>query len=170
MTAAMVRWSPVELPRAAPIGQGFQIPVIAGGFIVIATFLISAPAIWEVAKLGPSPGPALGGRSTPRRFAEQLIVALEIAIAMTLVAGSALMGRTILALRDANPGWRTDHLLAAQIVLPSSGYREPHQIRQFYETLLDRLRATPGVVSVAASSALPASPMGIGIDFPIQVP
>jgi predicted permease len=160
----------VELPRAATIGHGFQIPIIAGGFVVIATLLISAPAIWEVARLRLSPSAAMGARSTSRHFAERLIVALEIAVAVTLVAGSALMGRTILALRDANPGWRTDHLLAAQIVLPSSGYREPHQIRQFYETLLDRLRATPGVVSVAASSALPASPMGIDIDLPIQVP
>ena len=39
------------------------------------------------------------------------------------------MARTLLALRDANPGWKTDHLLAAQIFLPKSGYREPHQVR-----------------------------------------
>jgi hypothetical protein len=59
-------------------------------------------------------------RTTARRFAAQLIVALEIAVALTLVAGSSLMARTIVALRDANPGWKTDHLLAAQIFLPQS--------------------------------------------------
>ena len=170
MIAILLPLSPIELPRAAAIGRGMQIPIIAGGAIVLATLLISLPAAFEVLRLRLSSNAALGARSTSRRFAAQLIVALEVAIAVTLVAGSSLMGRTILALRDANPGWKTDHLLAAQLLLPQSSYREPHQFRQFYESLLERLSAAPGVVSVAASSALPAAPLGIDMDFPIQVP
>jgi putative ABC transport system permease protein len=170
MIEAFLRLSPVELPRAASIGHGWQIPAAAALAVVAATILISVPAAWETARLRFQLHSAVGARSTGRRFAGQLIVALEIAIALTLVVGSGLMARTILALRDANPGWKTDHLLAAQILLPRSGYRDPHQIGQFFNAFVERLRATPGVVSVAASSALPAAPMGVDIDLPIQVP
>src|SRR4029077_5726845 len=137
----LLRLSTVELPRAAAIGHGAQIPIVAGASIVIAALLVSLPSVWEVVRLRVSLDAAIGARSTSRRFAGQLIVGLEIAVALTLVAGSGLMARTILALRDANPGWRTDHLLAAQIFLPKSSYREPHQVRQFYETFIERLRA-----------------------------
>jgi putative ABC transport system permease protein len=170
MIGAVLRFSPVELPRAATIGQGFQIPIVAGSLILIAALLIAIPAAWEVVRLKLGPNAAVGVRSTSRRFARQLIVALEIATALMLVAGSGLMARTILALRDANPGWKTDHLLVAPIMLPENNYREPHQIRQFFETLIERLRATPGVVSVAASSSVPAAPIGADVDLPIQVP
>lgn len=170
MIESLLRLSPVELPRAAAIGRGFQIPIIAGALIVVAALLVSMPAAWEVARSKLSLNAAIGARGTSRRFARQLIVALEIAIALTLVAGSGLMARTILALRDANPGWKTDHVLVASVMLPQNNYREPHQIRQLFETLVERLRATPGVVSVAASSSVPASPVGVDIDLPIQVP
>ncbi len=170
MIQALMRLSPIELPRGATIGQGFEIPLVALGLIAIATLLISVPPAWEVGKSRLGLDTARGTRgSTSRRFARQLIVTLEIALALTLLAGSGLMARTMLALRDANPGWKTDHLLASQIFLPKNGYREKHQMQAFFETFVERLRAMPGVVSVAASSAMPAGPMGIDFDLPIQV-
>ena len=169
MIEALLRWSPVELPRAAAIGRGFQIPIVTILLIVVSALLVSMPAAWEVARAKLALN-AAGTRSTSRRFARQLIVALEIAIALTLVTGSGLMARTVLALRDANPGWKTDHLLATVIVLPRNNYREKHQIRQFFETFIERLRAMPGVVSVAASSAVPTAPIGADIELPIQIP
>ena len=171
MVAALVRMSPVELPRGAAIGHGFQIPIVAAGLIVIAALLISLPPAWEVARSKLGLDTARGTRgSTSRRFARQLIVTAELAIALTLLAGSGLMARTMVALRGASPGWRTDHLLAAQIYLPKQRYREPYQIQRFFETFIERLRATPGVAAVAASSALPAGKTGIDFDLPIQVP
>jgi putative ABC transport system permease protein len=166
----LMRLSPVELPRAAAVGAGLQVPLIAAMLSLVAAILVSLPAAWEVgrAKLGVTA--PIGARSTSRRFAKQLIVAIEVAIALTLVAGSSLMAFTILALRDANPGWKSDHLLVATVVLPRKTYREPHQIQQFFETFIERLRATPGVVSVSASSSVPATPIGADVDLPIQVP
>jgi predicted permease len=170
MIAMLVRWAPVELPRASALGHGLQVPVAAALSTVIAALLVSGPALWEVARRMRHSNASSGGRSTSRRLAGQLVVALQIGTALTLVAGAGLMARTLLALRDANPGWKTDHLLAAQISLPASTYREPPQARQFYETFIERLRQTPGAVSVAASSALPAEPMGVDVEVPIEVP
>lgn len=170
MIEALLRLSPIELPRAATVGRGLQIPLVAGGLVAVAALLVSAPAAWEVARSKLAMNAVVGARTTSRRFARQAIVAVEIAIALTLVAGAGLMARTIVALRDTNPGWRSDNVLAAVVALPRNKYREPQQMRQFFETLIERLRATPGVVSVGASSSLPAVPVGADVDLPIQVP
>ncbi len=170
MIDTVVGMSPVELPRAAAIGAGFQIPVIAGVLIGIAALLVSVPAAWEVARARIGVSDATGTRSTSRRFARQVIVAIEVAVALTLVVGSVLMVRTIVALRDADPGWRSDHVFVATIALPRTTYRQPHQMRQFFESFVDRLRVTPGVVSVAASSSVPATPIGADVDLPIELP
>jgi putative ABC transport system permease protein len=170
MIAMLVRWAPVDLPRASALGHGMQVPVVAGMSTVVAALLVSAPALWEVGRRMRRWHASSGGRTTSRRLAGQLVVAVQIATALTLVAGAGLMARTLLALREANPGWKTDHLLAAQISLPAFNYREPQQAKQFYETFIERLRETPGAVSVAASSALPAEPMGLDVELPIEVP
>lgn len=166
----LLQVSPVELPRSAVIGHGFQIPLLAAGLVAIATLLIALPPAWEVTRSKAGLDVARGARSTSRRFAREFIVTLELAIALTLLAGSGLMVRTMLALRNANPGWKTDHVLAAQVFLPKANYRQPPQIKQFYENFIAGLQATPGVVSVGASSAMPAGPMGADFDLPIQVP
>ncbi len=166
---ALVRFSPIELPRAAAIGRGMQVPIVAAVLSLVAAILISLPAAWEVGRAKLSVG-SIGTRTTTRRFAKQLIVAVEVAVALTLIAGSSLMAFTMLALRDSNPGWKSDHVLVATIALPRKAYREPHQIQQFFETLINRLRADPGVVSVGASSSVPATPIGADVDLPVQVP
>ncbi len=171
MIETLLRLSPIELPRGASIGHGWQIPIVAAGLIIIAAILISLPPAWEVARSKLSLDTARGTRATTsRRFARQLIVTLELAIALTLLAGAGLMARTMLALRDANPGWKTDHVLASEIFLPPRNYKDVPKIQHFFETFVERLRATPGVVSVAASSAVPADKMGIDFDVTIQMP
>lgn len=170
LIVALLHLSPVELPRAATIGTGLQIPAIALVLLLVTTLLISLPAAWEVVRARLSLVPTQETRSTSRRFARQLIVTLQMAVALTLLAGAGLMTRSMLALRDADPGWKTDHLLVGQVFLPRRTYQTPPQMQQFFENFMQRLRGVPGVVSVAASSAVPATPLGIDVDLPIQVP
>jgi putative ABC transport system permease protein len=170
MVEVLVRLTPFELPRGGELGHGIQIPLIVAVLILITALVVSALPAWEVAKAKQGPEISRGSRSTSRRFARQLIATFEIAIALTLLAGSGLMARTMLALRDANPGWNTSHLLAAQIYLPKRRYHQPHEVQQVFETFIERLRNTPGVTSVAASSALPTGKTGIDFDLPVQLP
>lgn len=170
LIALLVRLSPVELPRAAALGQGLQIPLIVTVLAALVALLISLPAAWEVARTRLTLASEQENRSTSRALARQLIVSLQVAVALTLLAGAGLMARTMLALRHADPGWRSDHLLVGQIFLPRREYQDPQKMQQFFENFIERLRAAPGVVAVAGSSAVPATPMGVDVDMPIQVP
>jgi putative ABC transport system permease protein len=103
-----------------------------------------------------------------RRTLEVLVV-VEVALALVLLIGAGLMSRTFAELMAVDPGFRRDNLLAANVYLPETLYPEDHQKTEFYRRLVERIEATPGVVSVGAVTALPMDYAGIDFSLPYQV-
>lgn len=93
--------------------------------------------------------------SFSRRRLRSLLVVSEIALALMLLVGSGLMIRSFLQLQRVDPGFNPDGVLAAQIVLPQSKYREAARVGAFHQQLLQRLQALPGVESASISMSLP---------------
>jgi putative ABC transport system permease protein len=85
-----------------------------------------------------------------------LLVVTEVALALVLLTGAGLMVAGFRRLANANLGFERRNVLTFQIALPESKYRQPAQVREFYEQLVERLGALPGVESAAASLTLPA--------------
>ncbi len=108
-----------------------------------------------------------GGRtSSPGRRAARLrdtLVVAQMAIAIVLLVGAGLMLRSFGHLLRLDPGVDIDRILAGRVVVPSARYPEPDQRAQFYERLIDGLRAAPGVEGAAATSYLPAGARGFGL-------
>jgi predicted permease len=113
-----------------------------------------------------------GGSSvlTPgRRRSRRALVAAEVAIAFVLLASASVLLRAVRGLLDVDPGFRAEGAIAFRVappqVPPAAGQSEEAFFRAlledrdraaaFYERLLDRLRALPGVSSVAAVNRLP---------------
>jgi putative ABC transport system permease protein len=86
-----------------------------------------------------------------------VLVAAEIAMAMLLLVGAGLLLRSFARLQDVAPGFQPDHLLAADIPLSVTAYAKPEQRYEFYDRLVERAKALPGVRSAAAASFLPVS-------------
>ncbi len=108
---------------------------------------------------------SVGSSQTSRRF-RHAVVAGELALALVLLVGSALMVRSFLQLVRVDPGFRTDHLLTFDLNLTERRY--PESTRQpFFETLAARLSSIPGVTGVAAANNLPLSSAMNG-DFRIE--
>jgi putative ABC transport system permease protein len=99
------------------------------------------------------------GGAARRRFRDGLVVA-EIALSLVLLVGAGLLLRSVLALQGAEPGFRTDRLLTMEFRLPTSRYTEPAQMAAFFHAILERMRAVPGVESVALARAVPFSGNG----------
>jgi predicted permease len=94
--------------------------------------------------------------STPgRRFVRRFLVASEVALAVVLVTGAALMLRTVWNLTRVDAGFDRAGLSTFALDLPSATYPDATQVSSFYERLLDELRAVPGVMSAAAMNGLP---------------
>ncbi len=83
------------------------------------------------------------------------LVAAEIALAVVLVAGAALMLRTLWNLASVDAGFDRSNLVTFGLSLPAARYPDPEPVADFYQRLLDRLRAVPGVQGAAAMSGLP---------------
>ena len=82
------------------------------------------------------------------------LAASELAIALVLLVGAGLLIRSFIALNSEDPGFATRGVLALRLHLPPAAYGEPARITGFYEQLVERLEALPGVESAAAGSSL----------------
>ena len=94
------------------------------------------------------------------------VAVMEVAVSLTLLVGAGLFIRSFVALRDVNLGLRGDHVLEATLLLPTESYKATEQVSRFFQPLLARLKALPGVMEAAQSSTLP--PNG-GEDSPIEI-
>ena len=83
------------------------------------------------------------------------VVVMEVAVSLTLLLGAGLLMRSFVALRAVNLGLQVDHIFETMLLLPQNRYKTAAQMSRFFQPLLARVKALPGVVDVAESSALP---------------
>jgi putative ABC transport system permease protein len=95
------------------------------------------------------------GSSKGGRLLRESMIAAEVAASLILVIGAGLLVRSFIRLEHADPGFRPEHLLTAQIALPVTLYTQPAQRVAFQGSLLERVAALPGVKSVAATEYIP---------------
>jgi len=110
-------------------------------------------------------GRGITGAESPRLRAA--LVVIEVAVAMMLAVGAGLMARSFIALRQVDPGFRADHLIAAQFTIDEARHTP---LTAYYSEVIDRVRALPGVVSAAAVKDAPFRGNGerIGFTIPTQ--
>lgn len=100
-----------------------------------------------------------GGRGSSEggvrnRFRSLLVVA-EVAVALVLMTGAGLLIKSFARLMQVNPGFESRSLLTFPINLPKVRYSKPEQQVQFYQQLLERVKAVPAVQSAGLVSDLP---------------
>jgi putative ABC transport system permease protein len=98
-------------------------------------------------------GKATAGRA--RQGLRNLLVAAEIAAAFVLVVGAGLLGKSFIRLLNVDPGYDPHNVLALSTYVYGARYRKPEAELGYYKQVMERLRATPGIESVAMTSELP---------------
>jgi predicted permease len=93
--------------------------------------------------------------SRRRQFARNTLVVAQVAFSLALLAGAGLMLRSLVNLLQVNPGFSAQNVLSARLTLNWSKYDSAEKARAFYDQLLDKLHATPGVVSAAIGTGVP---------------
>ncbi|HJR05678.1 MAG TPA: ABC transporter permease [Pyrinomonadaceae bacterium] len=97
-----------------------------------------------------------------------LLVVTEVAVSLVLLIGAGLLINSFMRLRNVDPGFRADNLLTMQVELPELKYPEHAQRTNFYNELLRRIEALPGVKSVAVTTNLPLYAQGNSIGVSIE--
>jgi len=85
------------------------------------------------------------------------LVACQLALCISLLAGAGLLGRSLWAMSTAPLGFAADGVLTATVRLSPREYATPQARAAFYDSFVERLRSLPGVTDVARANALPTA-------------
>jgi putative ABC transport system permease protein len=152
---------PDFLPRAGEIaldGQVLGFAALLTGVSLLVFGVVPALQLFG-ARSGIAVTLAAARRTATAAFAahnaRRMLVASQFAIAVPLVAGAALLSNSFLRLQRVDPGFDGEHVLTAGIARrPASGV-EPAAERAFWDRLLERVEALPGVVAAGLSDSRP---------------
>jgi putative ABC transport system permease protein len=97
-----------------------------------------------------------------------ILVSAEMALAVILVVGAALMIRTFVAMRSVQPGFDTHNLITMQTSLSGGRYDTSAKTARMTRQVLDRIEGLPGVRAAASTVAIPAAGDG-QIDLPFNI-
>ena len=96
------------------------------------------------------------------------VAVAEIAVALVLVTGAALLVDTLVRLRSLDPGFRAERLLTAEVDVPYPKYADAQRRIGFYREVLARVRAVPGVARAGLTSDLPYTSRGNTMSLRIE--
>jgi hypothetical protein len=99
-------------------------------------------------------GQQSGTNRRQHRVRSSLVIA-EIAMSLTLLAACGLLLRTIYALRHVPLGFRTDHIMVANLTIPAYRFAHRNMTTELYQPLLERVQRLPGVQAAALMTELP---------------
>jgi len=148
------------LPRLGEVGIDARVLLFALGLsLFCAAFVSFVPLLRarRVAIAGVLRGGGRGSVAGGRQRARSILVVGQTALALVLVASSALLARSFVRLQDVRPGFDADGVVIARMRLPAATYPTAESRAAFYTALLDRVRGTPGVASASAGDWVPLS-------------
>ena len=156
---AFVALAPAGIPRIDQVGLDPRVLAFTVGLSILTTILVGTAPALRATHVNLHSTLAEGGRSgmasrRATRLGGALIVA-EIAMAVILVTGAGLLGRTFTTLLSWRPGFEQEHLLTAWALASSGKYQKAQQVEDLFARAEDELRTIPSVVSVGAGSAGP---------------
>lgn len=99
-------------------------------------------------------GATAGRRAT---LVRGVLVAMQMALAVTLLIGAGLLGKSFLKMQDETTGFDPDGVVTVRLELPENRYPDDAAQRVFQDRLLERIRALPGVRMAGMTSVLPFS-------------
>lgn len=142
------------------IGLDGRTVAFSAALAVVASALFSAWPALRASRSDPNDALRDGGRAvttgSSRQRGRNVLVVVQFAAAMALVAMAGLTLRGALALVGGPQGYDPDGAIAFDLELPEKAYAEPARVRAFVRDTVERLRATPGVQEVGVVNVLPA--------------
>jgi putative ABC transport system permease protein len=97
-----------------------------------------------------------------------LLVISQVALSLLLLIGAGLLIKSFANLRATKPGFDPSHAVTLHISMPKVKYPDPNQHRQFFEQILPKLAAIPGVEAAGAAMPMPFSGNDRGSTFTVE--
>ena len=149
---------PATLPRLGAVELNGRVMLFALACALLTSLIVGAfPALRSLRiRLSTLHTGVRGSGSRGQQRTRQSLVVAQIALSVVLLAGAGLLGRSFRSMLAVDPGFASDSVLT--FTLPKRG--EPLVVIGFYDDLLEKLRAIPGVVHAGAINRLPLAEQG----------
>jgi predicted permease len=148
------------MPFLSGLGLNAHVLVFAAALALGTTGVFSLAPIFRVSLNQVRDGLVEGSRGYAgtmwRRFGANLVV-VELAVAVVLLVGAGLLGKSFYYLLHVETGFQPDHLATMEVALSESAFPKDEQQSAAGREILDRIRALPGVQSAGITSVLPVS-------------
>jgi putative ABC transport system permease protein len=160
---ALLSLSPGDIPRLGPGGSNVSLDWRVLGFTlalsILTGILFGLIPAWQLSRADlSSPLKESGNRSgtsVRHNKTRALLVATEIALAVVLLIGAALLIRTVIAIRHVNPGFDARNVLTMRMLLTGPQFEKPAGLIQVVHEGVRRISALPGVEVAAATCCVP---------------
>ncbi len=168
---------PEQIPRLADVAITPAVLAIAAALVAASGVLIALAPISQVLRSSRSLRLGSGARGTDSRAAwrsRHVLVSANVAFAVLLLVGSGLLVRSLSGLLSVAPGFTPSGLLTFEVWASGERFRTGEPADQigaavrYYDDLLTRLRAIPGVTHAAATTTLPLGGNVDGYGFHIE--
>ena len=171
-TEALIKTVPQNIPRISTIQ--LDAPVLAFTLLIsLATGVIFGlvPA-WQASHVdligSLKAGSRTGGGGEGKGRVRNALIMAEVALALVLLIAAGLLIQSFARLGQVQPGLRTERLLTARIALPDIAYPKNENITAFFDQLMPRVRALPGVESASMIVPLPLSGSNMVTSFDVE--
>ena len=157
-----------RMPFLQDLGLNGRVLTFAGGIALLATLLFSLVPAIRLSRADVRAGLAEGSRGSAgqawRRLGSKLVI-VELAMAMVLLIGAGLLGKSLYQLLRVDLGFRPDRLVWMEVSAPVSAYGTLERQVQLQQDIIARVSALPGVQSAALAGNLPVGFNGNTIWF-----
>jgi predicted permease len=156
--------APVDLPRLDEVHLDMRVLAFTAAISVLAGLLFGILPAWRLARTDPQDAmrAAMRGASDLRGSGRlrTVLVGVEVGLStLCLVAGGLLL-HSFVKLLDVDRGFAAQRVITVNLNLPGNRYPDQSQVARFTRSLLDSVRALPGVVSAGVINRLPLSGEG----------
>jgi predicted permease len=162
LVAAMPERQRLALPHVHELSLDPTMIGVALGLTALAGTLVGAVPAWRAAGGDVSGALREGSRSATHRLrgARPALVAAEVMLAVVLVAGAGVLGKSLVRLLQVSPGFNPDGVLTMRISLPGNRYESQEATLAFHHDFLGRVSTLPGVAGAATINQLPLTGRG----------
>ncbi|HEV7669078.1 MAG TPA: ABC transporter permease [Thermoanaerobaculia bacterium] len=158
----LARLVPNTLPIAQHPSLDLRVLALALAFVLLTGFAFGLAPALAAGRFGGldalrSGARAAGGRTQRLRVG---LVVVEVAASVVLLVLSGLLIRAVWRIQEINPGFIAADVVTLQTALPLPKYQATARRAQFYDRVLEDVRALPGVQEAAYATGLPMSMRG----------
>ena len=155
----LVSMIPPDVPRVGEIGLDVRVLGFTTAISVTTGIVFGLAPALAASKLDLNESLKEGGRGSSESFRRNrlrsALVVSEIALSLVLLIGAGLLIKSFLRLREIDPGFNPEKVMAMDLALPSAKYVEESAQSRFFQELLARVGALPGVEAVGVVDPLP---------------